>query len=567
MSDRVESPSPDDDVSPASSRVDADAIGCAKCRWSLVGCAKCRVSAPSDRSRCPPLEERPGYARYAASRGLAMTTKPRGREGGARARKKSGGGEEESEASEDEAGGTEARRVKSARVSEAVAIEASMREKAAAVVVAAAAAERERERERAAAEREAVRADSQFKVDVDCGPFRSEVVGKNGDNLRILRFKAGAQIQAHATSETLVEVYGTREAIVKAKALIAEVMQKAEEKRKARASTPLQPRKPSLDVMSIVNDIKRPAMREQYEIMPGKLVLDAEEPEDTLSPEARAAVQMFVDKLPTLNKSRVTIAEFTNDALAISSYEGVPAFIVSTIRDRIASETSSATTRLTLLYLLDSIAQACRIESRGGSDATHAMYVRALRRNLSDIVKHMITIIKIDEATEMKDVEVPLDATVGEAHARYRRQAVQKILALWEKREVLAPSDIAIGKKAISKYRHEALKKQAREFDKRLQRQPEAKIKVQSDGLNANEFDDIAAMLGNQYGGIDANVLDLSALRSMKSQIAASTSPERAYSPSPMDCAAPMQPTAYRPSNSAGNSAHTDFRLESGELD
>lgn len=173
----------------------------------------------------------------------------------------------------------------------------------------------------------------------------------------------------------------------------------------------------------------------------------------------------------------------------------------------------------------------------------------------------MIMVIKVDEATEMKDVEVPVDATIGEAHARYRRQAVQKILSLWEKREVLAPNDIAIGKKAISKFRHEALKKQVREFDRRLERQPEAKIKVQSDGLNANEFDDIAAMLGNQYGGIDVNVLDLSMLRSKNS---------------PTDRTVPTQPTAqatasptidHHSSCGAGNSAYTSFLMDSGELD
>ena len=112
----------------------------------------------------------------------------------------------------------------------------------------------------------------------------------------------------------------------------------------------------------------------------------------------------------------------------------------------------------------------------------------------------------------MKDVEVLPGASVGEAHARHRRRAVQKVLSIWEARGVLGQNELAIGKKAISKFRHEFLKKQAKEFDKRLERQPEARIKVQADGVDADALDDMAAMLGNQYGGINTAELDLSAL-------------------------------------------------------
>jgi hypothetical protein len=126
----------------------------------------------------------------------------------------------------------------------------------------------------------------------------------------------------------------------------------------------------------------------------------------------------------------------------------------------------------------------------------------------------MIAIVRIDEATEMKGVEVQDGATIGEAHARHRRRAVQKVLSIWEGREVLSETEILIGKQAISKFRHEKVKQQAKEFDRRLQRQPEPAIKVQADGVNADEFDDIAAMLGNQYGGIDVGDIDLSLLRS-----------------------------------------------------
>jgi len=130
------------------------------------------------------------------------------------------------------------------------------------------------------------------------------------------------------------------------------------------------------------------------------------------------------------------------------------------------------------------------------------------------IVKNLIAVVPVSEA-EMHNVEILEGTTQAEAHARHRRRAVQKVFHVWEKREVLSVNDIAAyGRKAISKYRHEALQRQVKEFDKRLERQPEAKVIVQADGKGADEFDDIAAMLGNQYGGISAGELNISALRS-----------------------------------------------------
>ena len=168
----------------------------------------------------------------------------------------------------------------------------------------------------------------------------------------------------------------------------------------------------------------------------------------------------------------------------------------------------------------------------------------------------MIAVIKIDESTEMKDVEVLPGASVGEAHARHRRRAVQKVLSIWEARDVLGQNELAIGKKAISKFRHEFLKKQAKEFDKRLERQPEARIKVQADGVDADALDDMAAMLGNQYGGINTAELDLSALRQTQAHLSRDAS-LRPLSP----CLDPMDISDQPP-----RAPHEAMMMDSGEF-
>ncbi|CAL50379.1 ENTH/VHS [Ostreococcus tauri] len=563
----------------------ADRVGCAKCRWSLGGCGSCRTQPPSDRARCPPLHARPGYVAWAKRNGIVVNARAKAATR-ARTEKMTEGARKKAKTREtadsDEAEFEEATRAKRATTLEREADRETVnRETAERAVV-------ERTREAAAREaaaREAAAREAaakQFTVDVDCGRFRSDIVGRHGDNLKVLRFKSGARVQVHPENETMIQVYGTRERIVKAKEAITEALQKAEERAKeraARGTTPVKPKKPALNVMNIVNDMKKPIERDSLEALAA--LQDRSQTEEAevamLDAQSQAAVDDFLGKLSQITRSRQSIFEITSVALAMSSREGVPEAVVSTLREQMSNESTSASTRLTLLFVVDSIAQASNVESRGGSHAVHAMYTRALRKHIADIIKHVIAVIKVDEATEMKGVEVPDGATIGEAHARYRRQAVQKVLAIWEKRGVMGANDIAIGKKAISKFRHEHLKKRAREFDARLERQPEAKIKVQSDGLNANEFDDIAAMLGNQYGGIDASGIDLSMLRAKRVDDAADTpaSPkhtQKVYmdwdSAPPQGDTGAFETTRLSPGSVRDpKSAHRSFLTESGELD
>ena len=562
----------------------ADRVGCAKCRWSLGGCGSCRTKPPSDRARCPPLHARPGYVAWAKRNGIVVDARAKAATR-ARTEKMTEGARKTT--TTDEAEFEEATRAKRATTLEREADrEAVDREAAERAVVERAreAAAREAAAREAAAREAAAReaAEKQFTVDVDCGRFRSDIVGRNGDNLKVLRFKSGAHVQVHPENETMIQVYGTRERIVKAKEAITEALQKAEERAKeraARGTTPVKPKKPALNVMNIVNDMKRPIERDSLEALAA--LQDRSQTEEAevamLDAQSQAAVDDFLGKLSQITRSRQSIFEITSVALAMSSREGVPEAVVSTLREQMSNESTSASTRLTLLFVVDSIAQASSVESRGGSHAVHAMYARALRKHIADIIKHVIAVIKVDEATEMKGVEVPDGATIGEAHARFRRQAVQKILAIWEKRGVMGANDIAIGKKAISKFRHEHLKKRAREFDARLERQPEAKIKVQSDGLHANEFDDIAAMLGNQYGGIDASGIDLSMLRAKRVDDAADTPASPKHTQNvymDWDLAPPQgetgafETTRLSPGSvSDPKSAHRSFLAESGELD
>lgn len=485
-----------DDVDAPPHRASFDALGCPKCRWSLGGCRACRATPCVNRDGCPPLSARAGYAKYArglrdarATRARETTRTGATRDDDATPAKKA----RRADAVADEAARDDARTRDDARAAEAMV---RVTREAPKTVDAPTSPTRGPE-------------DS---VEVDCGNRQAleYVVGKNLGNVPVLQWKSGASVRCHRTKPTVVEICGAEANVRKAAALVAERMKQHEARKKTLADqpkTPVAAKRPSLDVMSIVNDIRTQSFRDDARGDPG-------EPSSSLSSAARSAVDAFVSKLPELKMSRQVMYEYTQEALSHSKYEGVPETFVITIRDRIADLETSASTRLTLFYLLDSIVQASRVDARGGSEATHAMYKKALRKHLTDIVKHLIAVVKIDEATEMKGVEVQDGATVGEAHARHRRRAVQKVLSVWEGREVLSETEIAIGKQAISKFRHEKAKKRAKEFDRRLQRQPEPAIKVQADGVNADEFDDIAAMLGNQYGGINVGDIDVSLLRS-----------------------------------------------------
>ena len=141
---------------------------------------------------------------------------------------------------------------------------------------------------------------------------------------------------------------------------------------------------------------------------------------------------------------------------------------------------------------------------------------------------------------------------------------MQKVLSIWEARDVLGQNELAIGKKAISKFRHEFLKKQAKEFDKRLERQPEARIKVQADGVDADALDDMAAMLGNQYGGINTAELDLSALRqtTVMGTSSSQAHSSRDASPRPLSpCLDPMDISDQPP-----RAPHEAMMMDSGEF-
>ena len=509
----------------------------------------CRKTPRVDRRGCPPLEERAGYAKYAKSAGLDAAVRAK-RAPSARATGKKGAGKK--------AKANPAADFVDSSVEDYETIdgEASVenvdegfcapeREKTSAPVKRLSVPSTERP-----TTSEATAEEKTLTVEFDCEGYSADVIGKKGENQQVLQWKSGADVRAHPSKDSFIEIRGTLAKIVKAKVLVKESMEKAKQREKERASAPKIPAKrPSLDIMSIVQNVKTTAYKDPLENQ-------RESQQVTLNAHADATVKRFISKLPELKRTRPIIFEYTQDALAVSKYEGVPEAVVSALRDRISQEETSASERLSMWYLLDSIAQASRVDARGGSEATHAMYVRALRRHLSDIVKYMIAVIKIDESTEMKDVEVLPGASVGEAHARHRRRAVQKVLSIWEARGVLGQNELAIGKKAISKFRHEFLKKQAKEFDKRLERQPEARIKVQADGVDADALDDMAAMLGNQYGGINTAELDLSALRQTQAHSSRDAS-LRPLSP----CLDPMDISDQPP-----RAPHEAMMMDSGEF-
>ena len=534
-----------------------DVLGCPKCRWSLGGCAVCRKTPRVDRRGCPPLEERAGYAKYAKSAGLDAVVRAK-RAPSARATGKKGAGKK--------AKANPAADFVDSSVEDYETIdgEASVenvdegfgapeREKTSAPVKRLSVPSTERP-----TTSEATAEEKTLTVEFDCGGYSADVIGKKGENQQVLQWKSGADVRAHPSKDSFIEIRGTLAKIVKAKVLVKESMEKAKQREKERASAPkIPPKRPSLDIMSIVQNVKTTAYKDPLENQ-------RESQQITLNAHADATVKRFISKLPELKRTRPIIFEYTQDVLAVSKYEGVPEAVVSALRDRISQEETSASERLSMWYLLDSIAQASRVDARGGSEATHAMYVRALRRHLSDIVKCMIAVIKIDESTEMKDVEVLPGASVGEAHARHRRRAVQKVLSIWEARGVLGQNELAIGKKAISKFRHEFLKKQAKEFDKRLERQPEARIKVQADGVDADALDDMAAMLGNQYGGINTAELDLSALRqtTVMGTSSSQAHSSRDASPRPLSpCLDPMDISDQPP-----RAPHEAMMMDSGEF-
>ena len=540
-----------------------DVLGCPKCRWSLGGCAVCRATPRVDRRGCPPLEERAGYAKYAKSAGIDAPARAK-RAPSARADVKKDAGEKKAKVHPNPVAGFVDSLVEDYETVEGDASVENVNGRCDAPD-----SEKETVSEPPmrlpvpATERpttsQAAPKEETLTVEFDCGKYRTDVIGKKGESQQVLQWKSGAEVRAHPSKDTFIEIRGTLAKIVKAKVLVKESMDKVKQREKERASAPKIPAKrPSLDIMSIVQDVKTTAYKDPLENQ-----------EITLNEHAAAGVKRFISKLPELKRTRPIIYEYTQDVLAISNYEGVPEAVVSSLRDRISHEETSASERLSLWYLLDSIAQASRVDARGGSEATHAMYVRALRRHLSDIVKYMIAIIKIDESTEMKDVEVLPGASIGEAHARYRRRAVQKVFSIWEARDVLGQSELAIGKKAISKFRHEFLKKQAKEFDKRLERQPEARIKVQADGVDADALDDMAAMLGNQYSGINTAELDLSALRqttAMDTSFASQGHSSREASPYPLSpCHDPVG-TSSQPPCAPVSQTHDAMMIDSGEF-
>lgn len=522
-----------------------DVLGCPKCRWSLGGCQKCRATPHANRASCPPISERAGYAKYAASCGIKVARRPRG---GEKAGKAKGVAGRKAKKAKREWSDEDSDEYEEVRKDEEDEEEEDWRTMKAVGVMDTGAREGLVSRVKRAPTPKSPTPEPEMQIEVDCGNAQAlvHVMGKNLDNVPVLQWKSGASLRCHPTKSTVVEIWGAEKNVEKAEALVAERIKQHEERKKTLADRPKTPvaavKRPSLDVMSIVHDIRTQSMREDTRG-------DPEEASSSLSSAARSAVDAFVSKLPELRMSRQVMYEYTQEALGVSKYEGVPEVLVSTIRERIADLATSASTRLTLFYLLDSIVQASRVDARGGSEATHAMYKKAVRKHLSDIVKHMIAIVRIDEATEMKGVEVQDGATIGEAHARHRRRAVQKVLSIWEGREVLSETEILIGKQAISKFRHEKVKLQAKEFDRRLQRQPEPAIKVQADGVNADEFDDIAAMLGNQYGGVNVGDIDLSLLRSSVRDAGeipsppSSDPPENTY----MDWAAPPPPLPQGP--------------------
>ena len=465
--------------------VDVNALGCAKCRWGIFGCNSCRATPVCDRSRCPPLEARPGYKKYAASRGIAVVAK-----------KKTGDVVRETTGKRGRASEEEGETPKEVRVEKKRKTEETRRE--------------ERDVDRAATAPSTSRpeplvptppVEKVITAEVDCGGHRAAVIGRKGDRLQALQWKSGTKMWPDEARDGIIVIEGSEMKVSKARVLVKDAIEQAVGRAEmAKSAMQSPPKRKSLDVMSIVKDVRKASD------VPAELRAPA------VDAEAQQAVETFRSKLPNLSRNRDDMFECTQDALKMSTHEGVPETIVEAIDAGISDASTSARQRLTLFYLLDSIFQASRVDNRGGSSATHAAYSRAVRGHLMSIVKNLIAVVPVSE-TEMHNVEILEGATQAEAHARHRRRAVQKVFHVWEKREVLSVNDIAAyGRKAISKYRHEALQRQVKEFDKRLERQPEAKVIVQADGKGADEFDDIAAMLGNQYGGISAGELNISAL-------------------------------------------------------
>ena len=467
--------------------VDVNALGCAKCRWGIFGCNSCRATPVCDRSRCPPLEARPGYKKYAASRGIAVVSK-----------KKTGDAVRETTGKRGRAREEEGETPKEVLVEKKRKTEETRRE--------------ERDVDRAATAPSTSRpepvvptppVEKVITAEVDCGRHRAAVIGRKGDRLQALQWKSGTKMWPDEARDGIVVIEGSEMKVSKARVLVKDAIEQAVGRAEmAKSAMQSPPKRKSLDVMSIVKDVRKASD------------VSAELRAPAMDAEAQRAVETFRSKLPNLSRNRDDMFECTQDALKMSTHEGVPETIVEAIDAGISDASTSARQRLTLFYLLDSIFQASRVDNRGGSSATHAAYSRAVRGHLMSIVKNLIAVVPVSE-TEMHNVEILEGGTEAEAHARHRRRAVQKVFHVWEKREVLSVNDIAAyGRKAISKYRHEALQRQVKEFDKRLERQPEAKVIVQADGKGADEFDDIAAMLGNQYGGISAGELNISALRS-----------------------------------------------------
>ena len=92
---------------------------------------------------------------------------------------------------------------------------------------------------------------------------------------------------------------------------MAERIKQHEERKKTLADRPKTPvaavKLPSLDVMSIVNDIRTQSMREDTRGEP-------EEASSSLSSAARSAVDAFISKLPDLRMSRQVMYEYTQEA-------------------------------------------------------------------------------------------------------------------------------------------------------------------------------------------------------------------------------------------------------------
>ena len=501
-------------------------LGCPKCRWSQNGCAVCRAKPYSGKSVRPPPSERPRqrYVRKNADGAGKKTSKP------GKKRK-----EREPETASDE---------EYEVVDENVASTSQPPERERPAPVSMKSTEREKE---------VVVEEVVIDVTFRCGGRVSAVIGRKGETAQALRWKSGATVAAHPTEEDTVVITGTKAKVDKAKTLIREIIQQAEEKAAARAAVGPKPTpkasRPSLDVMSIVKEIRKdssaPSTARQIED-------DAK-----MSDSAKAKLEEFIVKLPELSLSRTVMGQFTQEALDIAKYDGVADACINALKERIEATYTPATERLTLFYLIDSIAQASRVEARGGSHALHALFARALSRNIRELIKAMIAVVKVDDA-QMKNVEVPDGATISEAHARHRRKAVQKVLAIWEGREVLSKTQISAAKSTISEYRHENLQKKARAFDKKLERQAVPKVKVQADGCNADEFDDIAAMLGNQYGSVQDVIGSTGMLANLASLRAPSNETSMVPSVAPPSSAGLSENVTYSPGDFLGS--------ESGEF-